>query len=102
MFDHSKRESLTHGNSPGNGITPIPLSRDPLATEGEATPGPDDWNPYDEAEDRRALREMGRELEDDPTSGDDPYSFDDVGDGLMDTIGGEFGFAQLTRDGPQF
>jgi len=33
-------------DSPGNGISPIRLSRDPLATEGEATPGPDDYNPY--------------------------------------------------------
>lgn len=29
-------------SSPGLGTTEAPLSREPLATEGEATPGPDD------------------------------------------------------------
>lgn len=29
------------------GITEPKLSRDPLGTEGEMTPGPDDENPYD-------------------------------------------------------
>ena len=47
---------------PSDGITSVKLSRMPLATEGEATPGPDDWNPYDELEDRRELREFEREL----------------------------------------
>jgi hypothetical protein len=40
--------------SPGGGITPIPFSADPLATEGEATPGPDGVNPYDLEEYERA------------------------------------------------
>lgn len=40
--------------SPGDGVTDAALSREPLATEGEATPGPDDENPFDELEDRRA------------------------------------------------
>lgn len=49
--------------SPGNGITPVLLSRDPLATEGEATPGPDDQNPHQKREDqkeRQAIRERKR------------------------------------------
>lgn len=41
--------------SPGDGITPALLSSEPLATEGEATPGPDDYNPFDEMEDRQAM-----------------------------------------------
>lgn len=39
-----------HVGSPGLGITEPMLSVEPLATEGEATPGPDDYNPLDEAE----------------------------------------------------
>lgn len=34
--------------SPGLGTTPTVLSREPLATEGEATQGPDDEIDYDE------------------------------------------------------
>jgi len=73
-FPHSKHETETHGLSPGNGTTEIPLSRAPLATEGEATPGPDDYNPYDE----RERKQFEATLKDDPTEGDDPYAFDDV------------------------
>lgn len=70
MFEHVKLERASHGGSPGNGMTPARLSRGPLATEGEATPGPDDYNPY---EDHRNT------LSEDPTAGkDDPYVFDDV------------------------
>ena len=36
--------------SPGMGISPIKLSRDPLATEAEATRGPDDAVDWDEIE----------------------------------------------------
>lgn len=93
-FPHEKRESLTHGRSPGNGTTAVPLSREPLATEGEATPGPDDWNPYDEWEEEQELAAMrgGR----DPTEGDDPFVFDDVGEGVRDLEFPEIG------DGPMF
>ena len=56
MFPHAKFEPEEYGHSPGNGITPCPLSADPLATEGEATPGPDDINPYDEWENERLER----------------------------------------------
>lgn len=77
MFPHEKSESLTHGRSPGNGITPAPLSAEPLATEGEATPGPDDYNPYEDGGDGGRLRE-------EPTKGDDPYAFDDIGDTVAD------------------
>lgn len=68
MFEHAKRERETHGGSPGNGMTSARLSQDPLATEGEATPGPDDYNPYED-----------RGGDADPTAGDDPFVFDDVG-----------------------
>lgn len=36
--------------SPGLGTTPIKLSAEPLATEGEATEGPDDEVNYEEIE----------------------------------------------------
>jgi hypothetical protein len=35
-------------DSPGNGMTVMRLSKHPLATEGEATPGADDYNPYED------------------------------------------------------
>jgi len=73
MYPHEKREPMEYGRSPGNGITPAPLSAEPLATEGEATPGPDDVNPYDKFE---AVSEAS--AQEDPTDGDDPYFFDDV------------------------
>lgn len=50
MYPHEMPEVAEFGRSPGNGITPALISRDPLATEGEATFGPDDFNPYDERE----------------------------------------------------
>lgn len=34
--------------SPGMGMTVMQLSREPLATEGEATAGPDDYNPFED------------------------------------------------------
>lgn len=67
--------------SPGNGITPIPLSRDPLATEGEATPGPDDVNPFEEIEAQR-VQPSEKTTKEDPAEGEnDPFVFDDVGAG---------------------
>ncbi|MGK7294863.1 MAG: hypothetical protein ACNS61_03420 [Candidatus Wenzhouxiangella sp. M2_3B_020] len=90
-FPHSKRESKTHGYSPGNGITPTLMSRAPLASEGEATPGPDDWNPYDEREEREFREQF--ESRESPTEGDDPFAFDDIGGEIMAAdapgIGGE-------------
>lgn len=47
---------FSNGASPGDGVTLPALSREPLATEGEATPGPDDYNPFDEIDDRRRMR----------------------------------------------
>lgn len=93
-FPHYKREALTHGQSPGNGITPAPISREPLATEGEATPGPDDYNPYEERAQEDSERAM-RENES-PTAGNDPFVFDDVGDAIDDVQLPTLG------DGPQF
>lgn len=44
---------------PTAGMTVPKFSRDPIGTEGELTPGPDDWNPYDEEIDRAEIQEMG-------------------------------------------
>lgn len=54
-FPHEKRERRTHGGSPGNGMTPMDISSHPLATEGEATPGPDDVTPFDDVGDSAAM-----------------------------------------------
>lgn len=72
--------------SPGDGVTDAALSREPLATEGEATPGPDDENPFDELEEQQALRDNGggeRKAPEMPslTLGHDQQS-DDDGDGF--------------------
>lgn len=48
--------------SPGDGITPALLSKEPLATEGEATPGPDDENPYAALEDKRQREGFAQEM----------------------------------------
>lgn len=80
MFPHAKTEPEEYGHSPGNGMTSIPLSRDPIATEGEATPGPDDFNPYDAYELER-VKQSQKTMKEDPTEGDDPYLFDDIGAG---------------------
>lgn len=42
------------------GTTAANLSKDPLATEAEATPGPSDWNPF---EDDRLSEDDLRELD---------------------------------------
>lgn len=91
-YPHHKAESEEYGHSPGNGTTHIPLSRDPLATEGEATPGPDDYNPYDERERKRAQQRQQNPpnaqpsldvgINPSPTSGSDPFVFDDAGEVL--------------------
>lgn len=83
MFPHEMPRAQEFGRSPGNGLTPMAISRDPIATEGEATPGPDDWNPYDERERRREMEPM--QLDEDPTDGRDPFVFDDVG-GEIDEV----------------
>ena len=41
------------------GITPVKLTKEPLGTEGEMTPGPDDWNPFDDEQDRKEIEAMG-------------------------------------------
>ena len=55
------------------GITPAKLTRDPLGTEGEMTPGPDDYNPYEDHTETY-----------DPTEGRDPFVFDDIEPRLPD------------------
>jgi hypothetical protein len=119
MFPHHKAESETHGGSPGNGMTPMPMSRNPIATEGEATPGPDDVNPYDELEYERFKERMKTErrrdrrespkmrlmgggqggMDPNPTNGDDPYFFDDVADDLEEVETDGFGLPGLDRLG---
>jgi len=104
------------------GITFPRLSREPLMTEGEATPGDDRANPYRSVEEReyvervrqkRQVREDSRlwksGLDDaqvevdppepgvdfvirDPTAGDDPFAFDDAQPDLP----------TLDFDGPKF
>lgn len=86
-FPHEMPHATEYGRSPGNGVTPAVLSREPLATEGEATPGPDHINPYDD------FRQGPRTLAADPTAGDDPYVFDDVGAEV-----GRFDLPGLDRD----
>lgn len=93
-YKHSKDESLTHGKSPGNGTTPMNLSKAPLATEGEATPGPDDYNPYEERDAERAR--VAQTQPPQPTKGEDPFTFDDIG-GIVDEIG-----LPAPGDGPLF
>lgn len=42
------------------GITPCKFSKDPLGTEGEMTPGDDDWNPFeDDSMGEPEYRKMG-------------------------------------------
>jgi len=92
---------LPRFNTPGT--TSVNLSPTPLGTEGELSPGPDDENPWEEAQELRErveLEQQKRAMQDDqlmdtvpnpenpdlppalinesPTSGDDPYRFDDV------------------------
>jgi len=88
-FPHFKREQQTHGGSPGNGMTIKNLSRGPLATEGEATPGPDHINPYEGQVTARA--------DPDPTDGSDPFVFDNVGSAV-----GTFDIPGPDADGPRF
>lgn len=77
-FPHEDQRAQEFGRSPGNGITPMPMSRDPLATEGEATAGPDNENPFEQKEREYGLEEDEIAEQRDPTAGDDPFLFDDV------------------------
>lgn len=65
------------------GITTPSLSREPLGTEGELTPGPDDENPYEDELNR--VEQRGFTLKEDPTTDPDPYVFDDV-EGVVDEL----------------
>ena len=69
--------------SPGMGITPIKLSKDPLATEGEATNGPDDTVDFEEIDraDLGLADVPGFEPRDFPDEefGFDPLDFDESG-----------------------
>jgi hypothetical protein len=48
MNDRNREKPDTQIDSPGNGMTVMRLSKFPLATEGEATPGADDYNMFDD------------------------------------------------------
>lgn len=91
---------------PTPGITEPNLTAEPLGTEAEMTPGPDDINPFRSERERRIVDEIEAQrrtrarqpseesLEDtlgmdgipNPTRGDDPYAFDDV-DEAVDDVG---------------
>jgi hypothetical protein len=72
---------------PTPGITEPKLTADPLGTEGELTPGPDDYNPFDDPDASpvetpdRAPPAVEPGL---PTRGEDPFVFDDVGGEIDD------------------
>lgn len=83
MFPHEKREAAEFGHSPGNGMSPRLLSREPLASEAEVAAEMD-------------ARRPSSTLKDDPTAGDDPYVFDDIGATLP-----QLDLSALA-DGPQF
>lgn len=72
---------------PGDGITQIKLSFEPLATEGEATPGPDDVNPYETGEFTHQEREpfFGPDLLAEPPEPD--FVAHDDTEGISDTRG---------------
>ena len=105
------------GTTPG--ITEKRFTQDPLGTEGELSPGPDDANPFRSAEEREiveAYRAKAKEQEkadgdlyetsgvvlpfasntnENPTEGNDPFVFDDVG-ATTDDVSLPF----LENDGP--
>jgi hypothetical protein len=102
------------------GLTYPNITKEPLGTEGELTPGPDDLNPFEDPEAAERIQALQQKRERqrankgelvktvpnfevvavaDPTEGDDPYLFDDVGQEVSDV--GLPGVANL-GDGPQF
>jgi len=72
-FPHRKREPDEYGNSPGNGISPMPMSAEPLASMEEADR---DVNTVDQSADSPDVVERD----------DDPYVFDDIGVGLGEEL----------------
>ena len=103
------------------GLTYPNITREPLGDEGELTAGPNDLNPFEDPEAAERIQELQQKREmqradqgelvktvpsdfevvavADPTDGDDPYVFDDVG-GMVDDVSLP-GVANL-GDGPQF
>jgi hypothetical protein len=102
------------------GVTEKVFTKDPLGMESEMTSGPPDANPFRSAEEREiveAYKAKEREQQaadvdlmaeegvslpfdntvEDPTAGNDPFVFDDVGSGVMDL---RLPFAD--SNGPQF
>jgi len=95
------------------GIVVPNFSRDPIGDEGELTAGPDDMNPAEDPEAREMIEALERKqneyayrddkvartvpnpnnpdlppatIKQDPTSGNDPFVFDDIG-GEVDSLG---------------
>jgi len=102
------------------GLTYPNITKEPLGTEGELTAGPDSLNPFEDPEAAERIQELQDKRERqrankgelvktvpnfevvavaDPTEGNDPYLFDDVGQEVGDV--GLPGVANL-GDGPQF
>lgn len=66
--------------SPGDGITVAHLSAEPLATEGEATPGPDDENPFESVQEQGMVDKQRPDADDELFSmvpADPVVEFDD-------------------------
>jgi len=69
---------------PSLGVSPSPLTIEPLGTEEELTPGPNDWNPFEddytpeEVDDEQLEQEFARRGF--PTELDRPDSSDEVTD----------------------
>jgi len=99
-YPHAKREAREYGYSPGNGISPMKLSMEPLASEEEVDANMPDRRGSGPSAPEPSLDFLRLETKRDPTAGDDdPYAFDDVGDGLAATLPTfEFG----AGDGPRF
>jgi len=101
------------------GFTQKRFTAEPLGSEGELTPGPDDANPYRSADEREVVEAYQAKAEqqerengtyqtsglvlpfaqepDSPTKGNDPFVFDDVGK-EVDKVRLPFS----GNDGPQF
>lgn len=110
MDEFHYRADIDHGHplmSASPGITEPNLTAEPLGTEGEMTPGPDHINPFRSEEERQIVEDIERQIElrrggerepvggelqetigmrplGNPTEGDDPFVFDDLGSDIDD------------------
>lgn len=76
------------------GATAANLSVDPIATEAESTPGPRDWNPFDDPDvGEDAMREL--DLNGYSDSERDDFDFPGLGESEGEPVGvGDVGFAE--------